>query len=191
MARVSGLKSISSQFAASASSRVTLEFSDAIDLAVAANDVRDAIGRVATSLPGGRRCAADRQGGCRFPADHAPRGDLVDNSTMEDLTLLVENEVIDRLASVEGVADVEVYGDQEKIFRIDVDQSEARQPRPDGRRHLTQALSSAAYRRAGRIAEERRRRTSSSARPPTCRRRRNSPSRSSCRQRAAGRRGDT
>jgi HAE1 family hydrophobic/amphiphilic exporter-1 len=42
---------------------------------------------------------------------------------MDDLTLLVENEVTDRLASVDGVADVESYGDQEKVFRVDVDQA--------------------------------------------------------------------
>ncbi|MGO7954609.1 efflux RND transporter permease subunit, partial [Rhizobium ruizarguesonis] len=34
----------------------------------------------------------------------------------------VENEVIDRLASVDGVADVEEYGDKEKVFRVDVEQ---------------------------------------------------------------------
>lgn len=33
---------------------------------------------------------------------------------MDDLTQLVENEVIDRLASVDGVADVEEYGDQRR-----------------------------------------------------------------------------
>jgi hydrophobic/amphiphilic exporter-1 (mainly G- bacteria), HAE1 family len=45
-----------------------------------------------------------------------------DTLNMDDLTLLVENEVVDRLASVDGVADVEEYGDQEKVFRVDVDQ---------------------------------------------------------------------
>lgn len=42
---------------------------------------------------------------------------------MEDLTLLVDNEVSDRLAAVDGVADVELYGAQDKVFRIDVDQT--------------------------------------------------------------------
>lgn len=42
---------------------------------------------------------------------------------MEDLTKLVEDEVVDRLAAVDGVADVELYGDQEKVFRIDLDQA--------------------------------------------------------------------
>uniref|UniRef100_UPI0028AC3910 efflux RND transporter permease subunit n=1 Tax=Agrobacterium cavarae TaxID=2528239 RepID=UPI0028AC3910 len=43
--------------------------------------------------------------------------------SMEDLTKLVEDEVVDRLAAVDGVADVELYGDQEKGFRIDLDQA--------------------------------------------------------------------
>lgn len=76
VARVSGLKSISSE-SQFGSSRVTLEFSDSVDLAVAANDVRDALGRVTNQL---RRCrrAAHHQGGFRQPADHAARRDVLD-----------------------------------------------------------------------------------------------------------------
>jgi HAE1 family hydrophobic/amphiphilic exporter-1 len=50
VARVSGIKSIASnsQFG---TSRVTMEFGDNVDMAVAANDVRDAIGRVTNQLP--------------------------------------------------------------------------------------------------------------------------------------------
>ena len=42
---------------------------------------------------------------------------------MEDLTKLVDDEIIDRLAAVDGVADVELYGDQEKVFRVDLTQA--------------------------------------------------------------------
>lgn len=141
VARVSGLKSISSssQFG---QSRVTLEFSDSIDLAVAANDVRDAIGRIADRLPED----ADAPQIVKADSDSQPIMRLAVTSTklnMDDLTLLVENEVIDRLASVEGVADVETYGDQEKVFRVDVNQSElASRGLTVG--DLTKALSSAA-----------------------------------------------
>jgi hydrophobic/amphiphilic exporter-1 (mainly G- bacteria), HAE1 family len=121
VARVSGLKSISSssQFG---QSRVTLEFSDSIDLAVAANDVRDAIGRIAQNLPD----EADAPQIVKADSDSSAIMRLAvtsDTLNMDDLTLLVENEVVDRLASVDGVADVEEYGDQEKVFRVDVDQS--------------------------------------------------------------------
>ena len=37
--------------------------------------------------------------------------------------MLVEDQIEDELAAVPGVADVQVWGDREKIFRIDVDQS--------------------------------------------------------------------
>src|SRR5690606_11708897 len=121
VARVSGIKAISSQ-SQIGSSRVTLEFSDSADLAVAANDVRDAIGRVSNQL------AEDAE----EPRIVKPDSDssaimrlAVTSSTlsMEDLTLLVENEVVDRLSAVDGVADVELYGDQEKIFRVDLNQA--------------------------------------------------------------------
>ncbi|PDS75959.1 efflux RND transporter permease subunit [Rhizobium sp. L43] len=120
VARVSGLKSISST-SSFGQSRVTLEFSDAIDLAVAASDVRDAIGRITQNLPD----EADAPQIVKADSDSSAIMRLAVTSTklnMDDLTQLVENEVIDRLASVDGVADVEEYGDQEKVFRVDVDQ---------------------------------------------------------------------
>ncbi|MBX4941671.1 efflux RND transporter permease subunit [Rhizobium binae] len=120
VARVSGLKSISST-SSFGQSRVTLEFSDAIDLAVAANDVRDAIGRITQNLPD----EADAPQIVKADSDSSAIMRLAVTSTklnMDDLTQLVENEVIDRLASVDGVADVQEYGDQEKVFRVDVDQ---------------------------------------------------------------------
>jgi HAE1 family hydrophobic/amphiphilic exporter-1 len=46
-----------------------------------------------------------------------------DRYNVQDMTILVEDLVVDRLAAVPGVADVNVYGDREKIFRVDVDQS--------------------------------------------------------------------
>ncbi|UJW74101.1 efflux RND transporter permease subunit [Rhizobium sp. SL42] len=121
VARVSGLKSISSrsQFG---ESRTTLEFSDNVDLAVAANDVRDALGRVANLLPDD----ADEPRIVKADSDSQAIMRLAVTSTklsMEDLTLLVDNEISDRLAAVEGVADVQVYGDQEKVFRVDVNQA--------------------------------------------------------------------
>ncbi|MBB3452432.1 HAE1 family hydrophobic/amphiphilic exporter-1 [Rhizobium sp. BK313] len=121
VARVSGLKSMSSN-SSFGQSRVTLEFTTATDLSVAANDVRDAIGRVAEQLPE----EADAPQIVKADSDSQPIMRLAVTSstlTMDDLTQLVDNEITDRLASVDGVADVELYGDQEKIFRIDVDQA--------------------------------------------------------------------
>lgn len=121
VARVSGLKSMSSR-SSFGDSRTTLEFSDNVDLAVAANDVRDALGRIRNQLPDD----VDEPRIVKADADSQPIMRLGVTSTtlsMEDLTLLVENEISDRLAAVEGVADVQIYGDQEKVFRIDVNQA--------------------------------------------------------------------
>ncbi|MEC9462420.1 MAG: efflux RND transporter permease subunit, partial [Pseudomonadota bacterium] len=121
VSRVSGLKSMSSR-SSFGDSRTTLEFGDNVDLAVAANDVRDALARVRNQLPDD----ADEPRIVKADSDSQPIMRLgVTSSTlsMEDLTLLVENEISDRLAAVEGVADVQIYGDQEKVFRIDVNQA--------------------------------------------------------------------
>jgi HAE1 family hydrophobic/amphiphilic exporter-1 len=121
VSRVQGIKDISStsQFG---QSRVTLQFSDTTDIGQASNDIRDALGRVTNQLPED----ADEPRIVKADADSQPIMRLAltsDTLSMEDLTLLAENEITDRLAAVEGVADVQINGDQEKIFRIDVDQS--------------------------------------------------------------------
>ena len=121
VARVSGLKALSSQ-SQFGSSRVTLEFSDSVDISEAANDTRDAIGRIGNQLPDDAdeprivKADSDSQAIMRLAVTSA-------TLSMDDLTQLVNNEIVDRLAAVEGVADVELYGDQEKVFRVDVNQA--------------------------------------------------------------------
>ncbi|HTO33483.1 MAG TPA: efflux RND transporter permease subunit [Pararhizobium sp.] len=121
VSRVQGIKDISST-SQYAQSRVTLQFSDTTDIGQASNDIRDALGRVTNQLPED----ADEPRIVKADADSQPIMRLAltsDTLSMEDLTLLAENEITDRLAAVEGVADVQINGDQEKIFRIDVNQS--------------------------------------------------------------------
>jgi HAE1 family hydrophobic/amphiphilic exporter-1 len=141
VARVSGLKALSSE-SQFGSSRVTMEFSDSVDLSDAANDVRDAIGRVTNQLPED----ADEPRIVKADSDSQPIMRLAVTSSklsMEDLTQLVDNEITDRLAAVDGVADVELYGDQEKIFRVDINQA-ALASRGLTVADVTGALSSAA-----------------------------------------------
>lgn len=142
VSRVQGIKGISST-SSFGRSRVTLEFSDTTDIGQAANDVRDALGRVANQLPDD----AEEPRIVKADSDSQPIMRLAltsDTMSMEDMTLLVENEISDRLAAVEGVADVTVYGDQEKIFRIDLNQAKLA-----GRgitvANLREALSNASY----------------------------------------------
>lgn len=121
VARVSGVRSISSS-SEFGDSRVTIEFNDNVNLDVAASDVRDAMGRALGRLPDDAddpiivKADANAQAIMRLAV-------TADTMNIEDLTILVEDEVVNRLAAVEGVADVQVYGDRQKIFRVDVDQT--------------------------------------------------------------------
>ncbi|WP_075995543.1 efflux RND transporter permease subunit [Salaquimonas pukyongi] len=119
--RVPGVDSISSSSTFGRSS-VTVEFTAETDIDVAANDLKDAISRVSRDLPDDiedpRVIKSDdnAQAVLRVAVTSA-------NLSVQELTTLVEDEVIDRLTAVPGVADVYVYGDRDNIFRIDVDQS--------------------------------------------------------------------
>ncbi|MER9580520.1 efflux RND transporter permease subunit [Mesorhizobium sp. M0276] len=121
VARVSGVKSISSS-SSFGSSRVTIEFNDGVDLDVAASDVRDAVGRVANQMPD----TADPPRIVKADANSEPVMRLAvtsDNMSIQDMTVVVQDQIEDELAAVPGVADVQVYGDRDKIFRIDVNQN--------------------------------------------------------------------
>ncbi|MEX0409374.1 efflux RND transporter permease subunit [Aquibium sp. LZ166] len=121
VSRVAGVKSISSS-SSFGESRVTVEFGDDVNLDTAASDLRDALGRVTNDLPEDAEAAriikadANAQAVVRL-------GVTSDTISVEDMTVLVEDEIIDTLSSVPGVADVQVYGDRQKIFRIDIDQN--------------------------------------------------------------------
>jgi hydrophobic/amphiphilic exporter-1 (mainly G- bacteria), HAE1 family len=101
-------------------SRVTLEFAENADIDVAATDTRDAVARIAGSLPDGAetprivKADADAQPVVRIAVTSATR-------SAQDLTRLVDEEIADRLISIEGVADLQVYGDRSPIFRVDID----------------------------------------------------------------------
>ncbi|WP_274627753.1 efflux RND transporter permease subunit [Arvimicrobium flavum] len=121
VARVSGVKSISST-SSFGRSRVTIEFNDGVDLDVAASDVRDAVSRLGNRLPD--EADAPRIVKADANADAVMRLAVTsDTLSVEDMTVVVEDQIEDVLAAVPGVADVQVYGDREKIFRIDVDQA--------------------------------------------------------------------
>ena len=120
VSRVSGVKSISSS-SSYGNSRVTVEFNDDVDLNVAAADMRDAISRISNTLPDDadppRIVKADAN------SDAVMRLAVTsDTMAVEDMTVLVEDQIEDVLASVPGVADVQINGSRSKIFRIDIDQ---------------------------------------------------------------------
>jgi HAE1 family hydrophobic/amphiphilic exporter-1 len=120
-ARVPGVRSLSSS-SRFGRSEVTVEFTEAANIDAAASDLRDAIGRIARDLPDGaddpRVVKADSN------AQSVLRLALTsDTMSVQDMTILAEDEIIGRLAAVDGVADVQVFGDRAKVFRVDVDQA--------------------------------------------------------------------
>ncbi|WP_223428643.1 efflux RND transporter permease subunit [Tateyamaria pelophila] len=120
--RVSGVRSISSN-SRFGRSRVTLEFNDNVDIVVAATDVRDAVARIVNQLPEGAdqpeivKADSDAQAVMRIAVTSAGR-------SPQELTRIVRDRIEDRLISVDGVADLQIYGDRVPIFRVDIDQLE-------------------------------------------------------------------
>jgi HAE1 family hydrophobic/amphiphilic exporter-1 len=119
--RVAGVRSISSN-SRFGRSRVTLEFQDSVDIDVAATDTRDAVARISNQLPEGAeapeivKADANAQPIVRIAVTSPGR-------SPQELTQIVQERVEDRLISVEGVADLQVYGDRAPIFRVDIDQA--------------------------------------------------------------------
>lgn len=122
VSRVAGVASISSS-SSFGRSRVTVEFNEDVDLDTAASDMRDAVGRVQNQLPDElddqpRIVKADAN------AQAVMRLAVTSNDmSVEDMSLFVEEEIVDAFASVPGVAEVQIFGDRDKIFRVDIDQS--------------------------------------------------------------------
>lgn len=120
--RVAGIKAISSnsQFGRS---RVVLEFDDSVNIDVAASDTRDAVARISGDLPEDAedpevvKADADSQPVVRVAVTAASR-------SPQELTQLVSDRIEDRLLAIPGVADLQIYGDRDPIFRVDIDQKE-------------------------------------------------------------------
>jgi len=118
-ARVSGVRAISAA-SEETSARVRVEFYPSIDLIDAANDLREAVARVERELP------EDVEDVVVIKADDdaSPVVRLAISSTAytrDELTTIVEDQIVPELAGVPGVADVPMYGDQERVLRVVVD----------------------------------------------------------------------
>ncbi len=140
--RVAGVRAISSN-SRFGRSRVTLEFEETVDIDVAATDVRDAVARLANSLPD----EADDPRVVKADADAQPIIRVAVTSparSPQDLTRIVEERVEDRLVSIPGVADLQIYGDRQPIFRVDIDQKDLAS-RGLTLADLREALSDASY----------------------------------------------
>lgn len=120
--RVTGVRSISSN-SRYGRSRVTVEFEETVNIDVAATDIRDAVSRIVNDLPDN----ADTPQIVKADANADPIMRIAVTSSgrsPQELTSIVEERVLDRLISINGVADLQVYGDRRPIFRVDIDQLE-------------------------------------------------------------------
>ncbi|WP_240230263.1 efflux RND transporter permease subunit [Devosia lacusdianchii] len=119
VARVQGVTAISSS-SSTGQSRVTLEFSDGTNLDVATSDVRDALSRSTRNLPDG----VEDPTIFKADSDAQPVIQLAvtsDTMSVGELSALVDDVISERLAAVDGVAEVQVYGTRNTAFEIDVD----------------------------------------------------------------------
>ena len=104
-------------------SRTVIEFTAARAIDEAANDVRDAVGRVLSRLPD----EADQPQIVKADSDSDPMMRLAitsDRNTPEEITDYADRFIVDRLATVEGVAQVQIYGQRRFAMRIWLDRRE-------------------------------------------------------------------
>ncbi|MCZ2328919.1 efflux RND transporter permease subunit [Bartonella sp. F02] len=120
VSHVSGIKTISST-SSFGRSRVVVNFNVGVDLNIAASDIRDAISRISRSLPKD----ADQPLIIKADSNAAAMMYLVVTSptmSIEDLTTIVNDQIVDVLSSIDGVGDVQIDSAHTKIFQVDIDQ---------------------------------------------------------------------
>ena len=139
VAGVSGIKTISSQ-SRRGRSRTVIEFETGRDIDEAANDIRDAVGRIRAKLP--EDASEPRVVKSDSDADPVMRLAITsDRHPPEAITDFAERFVIDRLSTLDGVASVDVLGERRHAIRIHLDR------RSLAARNLTVADVEAAIRR--------------------------------------------
>ena len=119
VARVSGVKSIRSS-SEEDNFRMRVEFSPGADLDSAASDVREAVSRIERELPE----RVEQLTVVKADADSEPVVRLAafsDTLSSEELTRLVEKDIVPELISIDGVADVNLFGDRKRLLRVVVD----------------------------------------------------------------------
>lgn len=100
--------------------RIRIVFRPSVDLITAANDVREAVSRVRRELPDGVenlfviKADADSQAVIKLAVSS-------DQLSIEEVTRKVENEIVPELISVDGVADVQLFGKRERVMRVVID----------------------------------------------------------------------
>ncbi|MEL7543698.1 MAG: efflux RND transporter permease subunit, partial [Pseudomonadota bacterium] len=116
VARVNGITELRSS-SEEGNFRLRVVFRPSVNLIDAANDVREAVSRVQRQLPDGVenlfvvKADADSSAIVRLAVFSETRA-------FDDLTQQVENDVIPALLSIDGVADVRIFGERERVLRV-------------------------------------------------------------------------
>lgn len=119
VARVSGILSIDSTSEEN-TGRVRAEFRPGIDLDTAASDVREAVNRVVRRLPDRlERIVVVKADDNSRPVMNVAV--LSDTLVEEELSRIVEKDIIPVLVSTEGVADVQPFGARQRMLRVVLD----------------------------------------------------------------------
>lgn len=119
VARVNGVKAVRSSSEEN-NLRVRAEFSPSVDLVDAASDVREAVSRVERDLPE----EVEDIFVIKADADARPIINLSvfsQHRSIEDLTRVIEDEIVPELMSVSGIADVQLFGKRERVLRVVID----------------------------------------------------------------------
>src|SRR5690625_1426034 len=140
VAAIAGIRTISSE-SRQGRSRTVIEFASGRDIDEAANDVRSAVARVRSQLPD----EADEPQIVKTDADADPIMRLAvtsDRASPAEITDYLERHVVDRLATMDGVSSVDIWGKRPFAVRIWIDR------RALAARNLTVADIEAALRRS-------------------------------------------
>jgi len=119
VARVNGVKAVRSSSEEN-NLRIRVEFSPSADLIDAANDVREAVFRAQRDLP------EEVENITVIKADDDARPILrlaVTSGSLpvEEVTRVVEDEIVPELLAVDGVADARLFGERKRVLRVLVD----------------------------------------------------------------------
>jgi hydrophobe/amphiphile efflux-1 (HAE1) family protein len=119
VARVSGIYNINSASEEN-QGRMRIEFQPSVDLDSAASDVREAVSRVMRELPD--RIEQVVVVKADDDSDSVVNLAVLSDSLMEDeLTRVIERDIVPELISIEGVADVQLFGARQRMLRVVVD----------------------------------------------------------------------
>ena len=119
IARVSGIQNLRSASEEN-SGRIYIEFRPGTDLDDAAADVREAVSRVSRRLPE----RVEQIVVVKADDDAQPVVNLAvysDTLPLEELTRVVEQELVPMLISIDGVADVQLSGNRKRMLRVAID----------------------------------------------------------------------